>query len=151
MGSPSSASCRRRCGRSSFLEHLLEHLPLEAGVGLLAEHFRLLRPGGVLRVGRPDFEEALRSYVLADSSIGALRPGRPSRLFALNELVYGYGDQAMGDLDMFVLVMEEIGFTDGRARPFGESRLEPAPDWEERRKETLYVEALKPTSSPHRA
>lgn len=134
-----------------FHEHLLEHLPLEAGVGLLAENFRVLRPGGVLRVGLPDFEQALRSYVLADGSIGALRPGRPSRLFALNELVYGYGHQAMWDLDMFIMVMEEIGFIDVQSRPFGVSRLEPAPDWEERRKGTLYVEALKPTSSPLRA
>ena len=36
-----------------FHEHLLEHLPLQVGAALMQECYRVLKPGGILRVGVP--------------------------------------------------------------------------------------------------
>src|SRR2546421_11201949 len=38
-----------------FHEHLLEHLALPEAVGMIKECFRLLRPGGILRMAVPNF------------------------------------------------------------------------------------------------
>src|SRR6266513_2402566 len=38
-----------------FHEHLLEHLPLSGALSLLRECWRVLMPGGIVRVGVPDF------------------------------------------------------------------------------------------------
>ncbi len=126
-----------------FHEHFLEHLPFAAAVASLREAHRLLAPGGVLRIGVPDFREHFRSYVEGDGVLGALRPGRPTPLLALNELVYAYGHCSLWDLETFQVVLGEIGFAAVDARPFGVSRISPAPDSEHRRHATLYVEAVK--------
>jgi predicted SAM-dependent methyltransferase len=43
--------------------HLLEHLDREAAPGFLAECFRVLKPGGLLRVVVPDLELLARHYL----------------------------------------------------------------------------------------
>lgn len=45
-----------RTARAIFLEEVIEHIPLDAGRQLLAECYRVLEPGGVLRVTTPDPE-----------------------------------------------------------------------------------------------
>jgi SAM-dependent methyltransferase len=127
-----------------FHEHFLEHLPLEDAIGSLRQCHRLLQPGGVLRIGVPDFRMHMQSYVESDGFLESIRPGRPAPLLALNELVYSYGHRSLWDIETFQLVLEEIGFTHVGARESGESRIEPAPDSPERRLGTLYVEAVKP-------
>jgi SAM-dependent methyltransferase len=49
--------------RAVFLSHLLEHLfyPTDA-MGLLNEVYRILEPGGVVRIVVPDIEQCLRAY-----------------------------------------------------------------------------------------
>ena len=44
-------------------EHLIEHLSRNEAVRLMAECFRVLRPGGVLRVATPSLEEHCRLYL----------------------------------------------------------------------------------------
>ncbi len=50
-----------------YSEHQIEHVTLEAGDRMLAECFRVLRPGGVLRVATPDLQRIAR---LAVSELG---------------------------------------------------------------------------------
>jgi predicted SAM-dependent methyltransferase len=38
-----------------FSEHAIEHIPYEKGLGMLQESFRVLRPGGKIRIVTPDF------------------------------------------------------------------------------------------------
>jgi len=48
-----------------YHSHVLEHLPPATAAQLLRECHRVLRPGGVLRVGVPDLEGVTRAYLLA--------------------------------------------------------------------------------------
>ena len=51
-----SASC-------VYHSHVLEHLPLPVARRFLGECFRVLAPGGIIRVVVPDFEQSARDYV----------------------------------------------------------------------------------------
>ena len=46
-----------------YHSHVLEHFPREKAEGFIRECFRVLRPGGVLRVVVPDLENIAREYV----------------------------------------------------------------------------------------
>lgn len=54
------------CCSRIYHEHVLEHLPVDQGVALLAECRRLLMPGGVMRVAMPDLQETVRQYQSED-------------------------------------------------------------------------------------
>ncbi len=127
-----------------FHEHLLEHIPLRAGAGFLAECFRVLRSGGILRVGVPDAGELIRSYASDGAYLEELHPGRPTRLLAVQELFYWHRHTTMYDTDTLALLFRASGFPDPVQKSFGDSGLAVAPDTERRRAETLYMEAVKP-------
>lgn len=48
-----------------YHSHLLEHFPRQDAGRLIGECFRVLRPGGILRVVVPDLEAIARNYLLA--------------------------------------------------------------------------------------
>jgi len=129
-----------------FHEHLFEHIPLEAGLVLMDETFRVLRPGGVLRVGVPDAGELLRSYVGDGTYLEAIHPGRPTRLLGAQELFYWHRHTTMYDEETLALTFRAGGFPEPQTREFGDSNLAVAPDTERRRAETLYMEAVKPSA-----
>ena len=125
-----------------FHEHLLEHLTLEQGLAFCVESHRLLRPGGILRVGVPDAGAAAHSYADdAGAFLERVRPGRPTAMLALQELFYYAGHRTMYDFETLVLLLRAAGFGEPERRAFGETALEPPPDSAHRRDETLYVEA----------
>jgi predicted SAM-dependent methyltransferase len=127
-----------------FHEHLLEHLPLEAGLSLLRECHRLLAPGGVLRVGVPDAGAYLRAYADGDDGFfGRVRSARPTRLLAVREVFQDHGHRSAYDLETLALLVESAGFAEVGGRPFGSSRIDPCPDGPHRRLETLYVEGVR--------
>ena len=127
-----------------FHEHLIEHLALEDGLGLTDECHRVLKPGGVLRIGVPDALAYARAYACGDPEfIERNRPGRPTPLLALLEAFYSWGHKTMYDFELLSLVCGAAGFEQIEQRRFGESRIQPSPDSEHRRLESIYVEAIK--------
>lgn len=48
-----------------YHSHLLEHLDRSSAPGFMKECFRVLKPGGILRVVVPDLEQICRLYLLA--------------------------------------------------------------------------------------
>ena len=46
-----------------YHSHFLEHLPKESAPGFLRECRRVLKPGGIIRVVVPDFEQVSRAYL----------------------------------------------------------------------------------------
>jgi predicted SAM-dependent methyltransferase len=127
-----------------FHEHLLEHLPLQAGAVLMRECHRVLKPGGLLRVGVPDAGKLIRSYGADRTYLETLHPGRPTAMLAVQELFYWHRHCALFDTETLCLVFQASGFPDPREHEFGDSGLGQVPDTERRRAETLYVEARKP-------
>lgn len=121
-------------------EHLLEHLDLRAGLAFTRECLRVLRPGGVLRIGVPDAGACLRWYAGEPSPYWS-QPPRPTRLLAVHSLVYGFGHRAMYDAETLMLLCRAGGFTDAREHAWGEGELGALGDSPERRGWTLYVEA----------
>ena len=65
-----------------YSEHMLEHMSPAAGVNLLSECWRVLAPGGLLRVVTPDLSKYARALVNGDADgflkrhAGAARPRR---------------------------------------------------------------------------
>lgn len=57
-----------------YHSHVLEHLDSEAGLRLVRECFRVLQPGGVLRVAVPDLERIAVGYL---DRLGEARKGLP--------------------------------------------------------------------------
>lgn len=54
--------------RGVNLSHFLEHFDLETGSKILRECHRVLRPGGILRVGCPDLRKYARAYLDDDEA-----------------------------------------------------------------------------------
>lgn len=125
-----------------FAEHLLEHLTVGQGLGIVQECRRLLRPGGVLRIGVPDLERYIGSYRGTDSLLAEVRPGRPTVALAFCEVFYRYGHRSMYDFDTLQAMCVEAGFGEVHRCQFGKGRIQPCPDSQARRPETLYVEAV---------
>jgi predicted SAM-dependent methyltransferase len=127
---------------SIFHEHVLEHFELTAAFGLLRDSHRLLTSGGILRIGVPDAGAYLQAYTDPDNDfLQEARPSRPTRMLAVQELFYNHGHRSAYDYETLALLLSAIGFRSVERRSFGESSLEPCPDGEHRRVETLYVEA----------
>lgn len=125
-----------------FHEHLYEHLPMRTGYALALESRRVLRPGGVLRIGVPDAGALLDSYSGAVAAEWAL--SRPTPMLAVQALFYEHGHLAMYDAETLGRLCEAAGFQDVRTCASGEGRLSPNADSSGRREGTLYVEAVRP-------
>jgi predicted SAM-dependent methyltransferase len=138
------------CARACFLEHVLEHFTLEDVLDVLAECHRVLEPGGIVRVGVPDFGSYMRSYAGDGAFIENKRPGRPTRLLAVAEVALSHGHRSVWDGETLEQVLAEAGFEQVRECKFGESALEPVPDAAHREAESVYAEGVKPSPSAGR-
>lgn len=130
-----------------FTEHVLEHIPLPGVAATLGECLRVLRPGGVLRIGVPDAGSLLKSYVDSNEKfIDVTRPDRPQRILAVQELFYWYGHCTMYDFSMMEWLLHATGFTKKvvRCEPGASDHLDAPPDTPRRFDETLYVETVRP-------
>jgi predicted SAM-dependent methyltransferase len=126
-----------------FHEHVLEHFSFPDVLRIVEDSFRVLRPQGILRIGVPDLGRYLEAYTSDSSFLDEMRPGRPTRALAVQELFFRHGHRSAFDWDTLALVTQAAGFRMCERRLFGESLLDPAPDSEDRRGETLYVECVK--------
>jgi SAM-dependent methyltransferase len=102
-------------------EHMVEHLPKEAGPVLAREAFRALKPGGRMRIVTPDLENMAR--LALDSSTPQARRylefvagvhGRETitGADALNYIFYEYGHRHIYTVASLTAVMREAGFTE---------------------------------------
>ena len=109
-----------------YSEHMLEHLSPAAGVNLLRECWRVLAPGGLLRVVTPDVSKYARALLNGDAD-GFLKRhahrfppmeafGRPpSATTMLNNIVRNYGHEWIYSPDEFQRAARAAGLPTGSA------------------------------------
>ena len=91
-----------------FSEHLIEHLPLNKGIKFLKECYRVLKPGGVLRLSTPDLRFYINLYlgeekeVALDEFCSRIRhifPTTPHRCMFINKILTEFGHLFNYDYD----------------------------------------------------
>jgi SAM-dependent methyltransferase len=123
-----------------FHEHMLEHMPYDAGLELTRECLRVLVPGGVLRVVVPDAAQEISWYLHEDPALTRMAP---TAMMGLADRLTGNGHVAMYDAPTLVALIAAAGFSDVVESSYGESAMDPCPDTEGRRTASLYVEGVK--------
>jgi predicted SAM-dependent methyltransferase len=148
--------------RFIFTEHFFEHIDYTEEVPLfLSECWRVLEPGGRIRIVVPDGEEYLRAYC-ADGweEMTRVRPLHPdhsdvhfgskfaTKMEVVNAVFRQYFEHKFAyDFDTLKFVLSRYGFRDVQKMSFGRSiNPELCIDNPERAAGSLYVEALKPMS-----
>lgn len=132
------------------LEHVLEHVayPDEA-LHVLAECYRVLTPGGTVRVGVPDSERAIRAYVEGDDAqyfrIARERWHPPEVRLPIEHLNYHfrdrYGEHLFAyDRQALSSVLSRVGFVGIQPAPFDHSL-----DRADREEGTLRLSGTRPS------
>jgi len=144
-----------------YSEHFVEHLDLESEARpFLRECLRCLRPRGVLRIVVPDAGAYLRAYSGPWERLAEMRPldrtangwcdrwlGQiyQTKMQFMNAIFrQGYEHKYAYDDETLILILRETGFPHAVVQQFGisiDSKM--APDSDDRRTESLYVEAVK--------
>jgi len=123
-----------------YSSHVLEHLFEDDARRLLAEIFRVLKPGGLTRICVPDLEYALSLYVKGEKRKAA------EYFFADSKAGYFSRHRYMYDFQMIKERLEFIGFVHVERCSFREGRMPDIDKLDNRPTETLYVEATKPST-----
>ncbi len=136
-----------------YSSHMLEHLDRTEARVFLEEAWRLLRPGGIIRIAVPDIKMMADQYLRSGDAEAFMKStnlcsSRPRSLAQrLRALLLGPRHHLwMYDGDSLAAALREYGFLNAKAVPAGHTRIaahEPL-DLCERSSESVYVEAEKP-------
>jgi len=105
-----------------FSEHMIEHIPHDQGMRMLRECYRILKPGGVIRISTPDLQFLFNLYgerktPLADAYLkwasGQLIGVLPSceATFVINNFVRDWGHQFIYDEQTLRESLKSAGFS----------------------------------------
>lgn len=115
-----------------FNEHLIEHATHTEGAVMLRECYRVLKPGGKIRVFTPDFDivlnlrasekkELQKQYIKwhVDNCLPGLNVYKD--IFVINNAFYGFGHKFLYDYETLQNSLKTAGFVDITQYPPGES------------------------------
>ncbi len=126
----------------AYSEHCLEHLYPNHAIRLLREICRVLKPGSIFRCGVPDLEKYVNYYTgkEVDPEFARFRSGCE----AIWSLTQNWGHLSVWDASMLIQTLRDVGFAGAERASFRRGRnAELLIDQEERRWETVYVEAVR--------
>lgn len=128
------------CSDFVYSSHFLEHLAKDTGVFFIREVFRVLKPGGCVRIVVPDLEYAMGLYhngskiqMLDDFMFVDQRGSN----FARHNYMY--------DFELLRKLLESIGFKDISKCEFKKGKTPDISELDNQPKVSLYVEAVKET------
>ncbi len=125
-----------------YTEHVIEHIPFEAGAKMLAESRRVLKPGGSIRIATPDLALLARLVTTHTSDerpadptaqryLGWIAerfledPAQATPVHVLNHNVRSWGHVFLYDEPTLRVALDRAGFTDIQRVGLGESEV----DW----------------------
>ena len=102
-----------------FSEHLFEHLTYPQALNMLSESYRVLKPGGVMRLATPDLRFLLglyqdpekpihKEYIEYSAKEGNI-PATP--VFVINRFHTAWGHQIIYDKETLIGLLTQAGFT----------------------------------------
>jgi predicted SAM-dependent methyltransferase len=94
-----------------YSEHMIEHLTWEQGLVHLKECYRVLEPGGVIRISTPDLESLVANYK-ANRKDAYMRVGflPTTSCQMLNQGMRSWGHQYVYDTHDLILALHQSGF-----------------------------------------
>jgi predicted SAM-dependent methyltransferase len=146
-----------------FSEHMIEHVPYVGGVNMLNECFRVLKPGGTLRIStpdllflidlyRPDKSPLQQSYIDCAVSLHSSYAPVATDTFVINNYVRDWGHLFIYDEKTLADAMRRAGFSEIRKFQLNESDSEALRGLENESRmpegflalESLTLQAVKP-------
>lgn len=134
-------------------EHFIEHLELDEARAYLAEAYRVLRPGGLIRTTTPNLGGLVELFVERDPRMLEVHRSHGYQAATHGDMVnnyfYSWEHRHIYDFESLATLLRAAGFEDVREASFGESthallhgidRHDP----EELRRSVLCVDAVKP-------
>jgi predicted SAM-dependent methyltransferase len=151
-----------------FSEHVIEHLSYEDGMKMLKESYRILVPGGKIRIATPNLErlvalfqkdrtEEMRRYMREKIDWHQLPNYPTGECFILNLELGSFGHIFVYDPDTLRFALTNVGFQSVQQFNVGESDDPQLRDDEIRehvaykdinRYETMVLQAIKPRGQP---
>ncbi len=113
-------------------EHFIEHMPLQEGMRMLGECFRVLKSGGAIRISTPDIARLFALYAAEPSKLQQQYVDWVSKTFLkniagynptliINNMFYNWGHRFIYDRKLLASVLTQTGFVDLAVRAIGES------------------------------
>lgn len=102
-----------------YSEHVFEHLSYQQGINMLKESYRVLKPGGLIRIATPNLQFLLdlyqepenplhRDYIEYSSKHGGIPP-KP--VYVISRFHTDWGHKVIYDRETLANLLEEVGFT----------------------------------------
>jgi predicted SAM-dependent methyltransferase len=133
-----------------FTEHCLEHIPFEACQEVLKSFFRILTPGGRVRIAVPDAQIFVNLYTRAQNGETVTFPYHDeyptyTPMMHMNRIFRDHGHLFAYDFETFSIHLKKAGFTEIKKCPFRQGE-DPRLliDVAHREVESMYIEAQKP-------
>jgi predicted SAM-dependent methyltransferase len=122
-----------------YSSHFLEHLDRKSGRKLLEECLRVLKPGGIIRIGVPDLEHAWEMYRRGDKE-------QMLHDYFFVEAEAGFSQHRYAyDYEMLATALAEIGFVEVRRTEYQQGLTPDLDVLDNRGEYTLFVEAQRPS------
>lgn len=104
-----------------FSEHMIEHVPFNGAHSMLLESFRVLKPGGKIRISTPDMAflmallapklTRMQQEYITYASVTFLKHGQPhTALSVVNNFVRDWGHTYIFDRPTLEALLAEVGF-----------------------------------------
>ena len=139
-----------------YSRHCFEHFSEHDLIDIIRQCARVLQPGGVIRIGVPSLELAVRQYLKRDFSFADwVKQGEPAAKQFVAYITDKGNHPIMLDFEYLDRLLSDAGFTEIRQRSGGDTAVlapsllapkDQSDDWA-----TLYVEATKPADATRAA
>lgn len=130
-----------------YNEHFIEHLSVSDGLKFLKECYRILRPGGVLRIATPDLDYIVFRYFFFWRKQGWIKKYGydwvKTRAELMNINFREWGHQYLYNKEELKRRLREAGFDKIKKAKWGKSEHPDSKNLETRKESRLILEAVK--------